>query len=135
MVAAAEFLGMPAATVYGVASFYAQFYFTRQGRNKIRICTGTACHVRGGSSVMRTVRKRLGIGPGETTPDYEFSLERVACLGSCALAPVMMVNDKVYGAMTTTKVERLIEELQDGSGASAAADAADGQAHGATDPE
>jgi len=125
----AGFLNLTGAAVYGVVTFYAQFYLTRQGKHRIKVCTGTACHVRGGSSVMRTVRKRLGIGPGQTTPDYEFSLERVACLGSCALAPVMMVNNKVYGTMTTTKVERLIEELQNSSGTGAGADAADRQAN------
>lgn len=125
----ARFLNLTPAAIYGVVTFYAQFHLTRQGKHRIKVCTGTACHVRGGGSVMRAVRKRLGIGPGQTTPDYEFSLERVACLGSCALAPVMMVNNKVYGAMTTTKVERLIEELQNSPGTGAGADAADTQAN------
>jgi NADH-quinone oxidoreductase subunit E len=108
----AGFLGIPESTVYGVVTFYAQFYLTRQGRHKIRVCQGTACHVRGGGRIMQTVRKRLGIKPGETTEDYEFTLERVACLGSCALAPVVVADDKVHGAMTTAKAEQLIDSLK-----------------------
>jgi len=111
--AAARFLNVPEVIVYEVATFYAQFHLTRQGKHKIKVCQGTACYVRGGRRVLEAVRKKLGIGPGETTPDYEFSLERVACLGSCALAPVVAANDKVHGAMTPAKVERLIDRLQE----------------------
>ena len=103
--------GLPEASVYGVATFYAQFHLTRQGRHKIRVCQGTACHVRGGKRILKEVRKSLGIDPGETTTDYEFSLERVACLGSCALAPVVVVDQKVHGAMTTAKVKAQLERL------------------------
>jgi NADH-quinone oxidoreductase subunit E len=112
MKATARRLGIAEAAVYGVVTFYAQFYLTRQGKHRIKVCQGTACHVRGGARIMRTVRKKLGIGPGETTPDYMFTLERVACLGSCALAPVMVVNNKVHGAITATKADRLIQELK-----------------------
>ena len=108
----AAFLRVPASVVYGVVSFYAQFYLTRQGRHKIKVCQGTACHVRGGKRIMRTVQASLGIKPGGTTEDYEFSLERVACLGSCALAPVMVVDDKVYGGMTTAKAQKLLRQLR-----------------------
>jgi len=109
--AVAEFLNVPESSVYGVATFYAQFHLTRQGRHRIKVCQGTTCHVRGGSAVMRAVQARLGIGPGETTEDYMFSLERVACLGSCALAPMMVVDGKVHGRMTPRKAERILEAL------------------------
>lgn len=111
MVETARFLRVPESSVYGVVTFYAQFYLTRQGKHKVKVCQGTACHVRGGKSVMRAVAKKLGIRPGETTQDYEFTLERVACFGSCALAPVMVIDGKVYGRMTPRKAERLLEKL------------------------
>ena len=121
----AGFLRVPESVVYGVVTFYAQFYLTRQGRHKVRVCQGTACHVRGGARIMRAVKKKLRIGPGETTPDYEFSLEKVACFGSCALAPVMVVDDRVYGAMTPARVEALFAELQADSVARGDAERAD----------
>lgn len=102
------FLGMPESTVYGVVTFYAQFYLTRRGRHKIRVCQGTACHVLGSDKVQAAVEKKLGITSGETTEDHEFSLERVACFGSCALAPVMVVDEKVYGNVSP---ERAVEIL------------------------
>lgn len=112
MKAVARHLNIPESTVYGVVTFYAQFYRTRQGRHKIKVCQGTACHVRGGKQVMDAVGAKLGIGPGETTEDYRFSLERVACFGSCALSPVMVVNGKVYGRVTPRKAEELLESLE-----------------------
>lgn len=108
----AAHLRIPESAVYGVVTFYAQFYLTRQGRHKVKVCQGTACHVRGGRSIMRAVKKKLGIGPGETTPDYEFSLERVACFGSCALAPVVVVDGKVHGRMTPQQVGHLLENIE-----------------------
>jgi len=110
--AVARFLNLAESTVYGVVTFYSQFHLTRQGRHKIRVCQGTACHVRGGRSLLRTVRKRLGIKPGETTEDYAFTLDRVACFGSCALSPVMVVDDEVHGRMTASKAEHLLKELK-----------------------
>lgn len=112
LTAVGEFLNIPESVVFGVTTFYAQFHLTRQGKHRIKVCCGTACHVRGGRRVMQTVRRTLGIRPGETTPDYEFSLERVACFGSCALAPVVVVDGKVHGRMTPQKVGRIIEELR-----------------------
>jgi len=103
---------VPESAVYGVATFYAQFHLTRQGRHRVRVCRGTACHVRGSARILSTVEKRLGIRPGETTPDYAFTLERVACFGSCALAPVVVVDDKVHGRMTVSKALKLIEGLR-----------------------
>ncbi len=112
MAAVAEFLNIPESAVYGVATFYSQFYLTRQGKHKIRVCQGTACHVRGSSDVVDAVRKRLGLKAGDdTTSDHEFTLERVACVGSCALAPVVVVDEKVYGAMSAAKTEAVIDAM------------------------
>ncbi len=105
----ARHLRVPESTVYGVVTFYAQFYLTRQGRHKVKVCQGTACHVRGGKRVMDAVKKHLDIEPGGTTEDYQFSLERVACFGSCALAPVMVVDGKVYGKLTPARAVRIVE--------------------------
>ena len=106
----AYFLGLSQSEIYGVASFYAQFRFERQGEHTVKVCQGTACHVRGGRRIMNTVVQELGIQPGGTTDDYEFSLERVACFGSCALAPVMVVNETVHGRMTTVKAQKVLAE-------------------------
>jgi NADH-quinone oxidoreductase subunit E len=105
----AEFLGVSENDVYGVATFYAQFRFNPPGRHHIKVCEGTACHVRGSRLIVEAVTRRVGISPGETTIDQEFSLERVACFGSCALAPVVVLDDKVYGRVTTRKMQKLIE--------------------------
>jgi NADH:ubiquinone oxidoreductase subunit E len=106
----AYFLGVSESEVYGVASFYAQFRFIRQGEHTIKVCQGTACHVRGGRHILEAVERETSIQPGETTGDYKFSLERVACFGSCALAPVMVVDKTVYGRMTTAKARRILAE-------------------------
>lgn len=110
----AEYLKVPASHVYGVATFYAQFRFQPLGKNRITVCRGTACHVRGGSSVLNEIQKQLSIGPGETTDDLMFSLETVACVGSCALAPVVVVNKRVYGKVTSKKISEIIQELKTG---------------------
>ena len=107
----AKHLDMSENDVYGVATFYTQFRFTPPGKYHIRICRGTACHVRGSAAIVESVSHRLGICPGETTDDRQFSLETVACFGSCALAPVVVINDHVYGRMSLRKVERLLDEL------------------------
>ncbi len=96
--------------VYGVLTFYAQFYLTPRGRNTIRVCRGTACHVRGMTANLRAVERILGIKEGETTSDFKFSLEAVACLGTCFLAPVMMVNRNYYGKLTPGKVETALKQ-------------------------
>jgi NADH:ubiquinone oxidoreductase subunit E len=106
----ARFLRISRSQIYGVASFYAQFRFERQGEHKVRVCQGTACHVRGGRRILDAVIQQLGIQPGGTTEDYKFSLERVACFGSCALAPVMVVDKKVYGRMNTTKARDILNQ-------------------------
>ncbi len=104
----AHFLGVSESEVYGVASFYAQFQFIRQGEHTIKVCQGTACHVRGGRRIFEAVEREINIQPGETTKDYKFSLERVACFGSCALAPVMVVDKTVYGRMTPAKAREVL---------------------------
>ncbi len=106
----ARFLRLPESTVFGVSTFYAQFKLTPTGRRLVKVCRGTACHVRGGARILREVEKRLGIKPGETTSDLEYSLETIACFGSCALAPVMVIDKDVYGRMATTKVGQTLAE-------------------------
>jgi NADH-quinone oxidoreductase subunit E len=108
----ARFLKLPESTVYGVSTFYAQFKLTPTGKRLVKVCRGTACHVRGGARILREVEKRLGIKPGETTSDLEYSLETIACFGSCALAPVMVIGKDVYGRMTTTKVGQILAETK-----------------------
>ena len=108
----ATFLNITESTVYSVVTFYSQFYLTRQGKHKIRVCQGTACHVKGGKRIMESIERELNIKQGETTPDYNFTIERVACFGSCALAPVLVVNEKVYGRMTTQKAKEIIKKLK-----------------------
>lgn len=106
--AIADFLGLSASTVFGVSTFYAQFKFSPVGKRVVRLCRGTACHVRGASRIQDEVVKQLGISPGETTEDMEYSLETTACFGSCALAPVMVIDDDVYGRMTPAKVREIL---------------------------
>lgn len=108
----AEYLGVSASEIYGVASFYTQFKFTPPGKYVIQICQGTACHVRASSIVLEALREELNIEPGHTTTDGLFTLERVACVGCCALAPVMAVNGKVYAQMTQEKVREVIKEYR-----------------------
>ena len=109
----ATFLKLPRSQVFSVATFYAHFYLTRRGDHLVRVCQGTACHVRGATDILETAQHCLGIKTGQTTVDYNYSLERVACLGSCALAPVMVVDDTIYPQVTSTKV---VEILKDGKG-------------------
>lgn len=106
----AKFLRLPESTVFGVVTFYAQFRLAPSGRNIIRVCRGTACHVRGSAQILAEIEKQLGITAGETTPDLEYSLETIACFGSCALAPVVVTNDKVHGRMTATKVGKILNK-------------------------
>ncbi|MFC1872614.1 NADH-quinone oxidoreductase subunit NuoE [Chloroflexota bacterium] len=104
----AEFLHISESEVYGVASFYAQFRFTQRGEHLVKVCQGTACHVRGGARIMDDVVETLGVKAGGTTEDYKFSLERVACVGCCALAPVVVVDDEVHAKMTPIEAKKLI---------------------------
>jgi NADH-quinone oxidoreductase subunit E len=102
------FLRIPESTVYGVSTFYAQFKLTPLGKRIIRVCRGTACHVRGASKVLAEMEKQLGIKAGETTADMEYTLETVACIGACALAPTMTIDNETHGKMTAKKVTEVL---------------------------
>jgi len=105
--AVAAHLGMAEANVYGVATFYNRFRFTPPGRHHIQVCMGTACHVKGGGIVLESWERDLGIAEGEVTPDREASLERVACVGCCTLAPVCIIDDEVEAKVSPTRVDGL----------------------------
>lgn len=107
----AAYLDVSETDIYGVATFYTQFRFTRPGEHVVRVCEGTACHVRGGRQILDEIIRFLGIEPGETTPDYRFSLESVACFGSCALSPVVVIDDTVHARMTPQKAIALLKEI------------------------
>ncbi|MBE9501627.1 MAG: NADH-quinone oxidoreductase subunit NuoE [Chloroflexi bacterium] len=107
----AKFLKLPESTVFGVGTFYAQFKLVPSGRNIIRVCRGTACHVRGATCILGEAEKQLGIKPGESTSDLEYSLEATACFGSCALAPVMVISNSVYGRMTPARVKEVLANV------------------------
>jgi NADH:ubiquinone oxidoreductase subunit E len=107
----ARVTGIPSSRVYGVITFYAQFSITPAGRHKVSVCQGTACHVRGGRGVLRTVESELGIKAGETSDDLAYTLETVACLGACSLAPVMTVDAHYYGRLTGAKVSAALEQV------------------------
>ncbi len=103
----ARFLRAPESRVYAVATFYAQFRFTPVGRKRILVCRGTACHVRKAPRILEEIEKCLGIKEGQTTPDGEYSIEAVACIGACALSPCLMVNKEVKARMTPEKIKEL----------------------------
>ena len=111
----ARLTGIPASRIYGVVTFYAQFSTVPSGRHKVCVCQGTACHVRGGDEVLRAVRKDLSIAPGETTPDLDFTLDTVACLGACSFAPVMTVDGQYFGKMKGSRVGPILDESRSGS--------------------
>jgi len=100
----AEGLRLFPSQVQGVVSFYSQLYSEPRGRNVVRVCRGTACHVRGGKSILKLVKQHLGVDEGETTEDMEYTLETVACIGVCALAPNIAVNNTIHGNMNPGKV-------------------------------
>ncbi len=104
----AEVLGLFPSQVQGVISFYAQLYTEPRGRKVVRVCRGTACHVRGGKTILKLVKQQLGIEEGQTTDDLEYTLETVACIGVCALAPNMVVGDRVHGHLNPKRVEQLL---------------------------
>jgi NADH:ubiquinone oxidoreductase subunit E len=103
----AEGLGLYPSQVQGVITFYEQLYTTPRGKNIVRVCRGTACHVRGGKTILNLVKQSLDVEEGETTPDMEFTLETVACIGVCALAPNIVINKDTHGHMNPKKVARL----------------------------
>jgi len=106
-------LDVPPATVFGVATFYAQFSLDPKGKYIIRVCVGTACHVRGNKTIIDAIRNKVGLKSGErTTKDMRFTLETVSCLGACGLAPAVVIDDKIYGNMTPDKVVAAINDLE-----------------------
>jgi NADH-quinone oxidoreductase subunit E len=107
----AAVLGMPLIDVFGVATFYRSFSLIPRGRHHIKVCLGTACHVRGSHRILKETERRLGIEPGETSENGEYSLETVMCLGCCAIGPVMVVNNKYYGQMSPAKIESVLKTL------------------------
>jgi NADH-quinone oxidoreductase subunit E len=107
-----EKTGIPLSQVYGVVTFYAQFYLTRRGKCIIKQCDGTACHVRGAAKIVDVIEKELAVKAGETTPDYKFTFEVVYCLGSCGLSPVATINDKVVGRLVPEKMVQLLRETR-----------------------
>jgi NADH-quinone oxidoreductase subunit E len=107
-----RFLKISENQIYGVASFYSQFRFTAPGRNSIKVCLGTACHVKGGQILCEAVERELDLKPGETTADGRYDLERVACLGCCALAPVIQVNDDIYSRMTVIRLKEILGKYE-----------------------
>jgi NADH-quinone oxidoreductase subunit E len=106
--------GIPVSNLYGVATFYSQFRFKPQGKYLIRVCHGTACHVAGADIISAVIAQELGINEGDTTPDNIFSFEKVACLGCCALAPVVMIGDQIYAKLTSSRIKSVIKEYKDG---------------------
>lgn len=105
-----NYTSVSAGEIFGVASFYSQFRFTRPGEHTIKICLGTACHVRGSSRILELMEHKLKIKAGQTTPDGKFSLEHVACFGCCALAPVVMVDKDIHGRINSTKGQKLLKK-------------------------
>ena len=101
-------MGVPLARIFGIVTFYSQFTLIPRGRHAIKICTGTACHVKGVNDVKQKVKDQLNVVEGETTADYQFTLETVACIGTCFLAPVMMVDDRYFGKLTTDTVTDIV---------------------------
>ena len=108
----AKGLGLPFSKVFGVATFYAQFHLKPRGRNIIRVCTGTACHVRGAGPLLESIRQALGLKGEGTTADLRYTLETVACLGACGLAPAMMINEDTHGRLTPAKALAVLKQYQ-----------------------
>ena len=109
MLEIARFTGVPESQIYGVATFYAQFRFTPRGKTHCMVCRGTACHVNGASRILEETETVLDIKEGETSEDLEYSLETVACIGACSLAPAMMINDTVEAKLDPKKVRKLFK--------------------------
>jgi NADH-quinone oxidoreductase subunit E len=102
---------IPLSRIHGVATFYAQFHLTRRGRNLVRVCDGTACHVRGSGKNLEALQRAVGLAPGETTPDYKLTIEVVYCLGSCGISPVALVNDKVCARLNADTLVQRVKAL------------------------
>jgi NADH-quinone oxidoreductase E subunit len=107
-----ELVNIPAADIYGVITFYSQFRLQPLGENIIRICEGTACHVNGAKSILSVIKDEIGIDVDETTEDGKYSLQSVACLGCCSLAPVIMINDDTFGNLTADSLKKVLKNYQ-----------------------
>lgn len=105
-------LHVPLSQIYSIATFYKLFSLVPRGEHEIKVCLGTACHLKGGQRVAETLSRRLGIEPGQTTKDLKFTLETVNCLGTCALAPVIMVDNKYHGHVVASKVTKLLKPYE-----------------------
>jgi NADH:ubiquinone oxidoreductase subunit E len=108
-------LGIPSSAIYGVITFYAQFYTEPRGKHVIRVCRGTACHVKGGKAVLNAIKDYLQIEEGQSTSDMKFTLESVACLGTCALAPVMIIDQNYYGNLNSQKIVNIVKKYHEES--------------------
>jgi len=106
----AERLNVYASQIYGVLTFYAQFHLEPRGKYIVRVCMGTACHVKGAGRIADTIKDRIGVGHAETTEDLKFTAEYVACIGACGMAPVIMVNDATYGSLTVQKMDDVLKK-------------------------
>ena len=111
--AIAEGMDVPFEKVYGVSTFYAQFALSPKGKYNISVCLGTACYVKGSGDIFQRLQEKLGIGSGECTPDGKFSLNAARCVGACGLAPVMVINDDVYGRITVDDVDSILAKYSD----------------------
>lgn len=106
-------IDIPISQIYGIVTFYSQFHLNPRGKNIIRCCLGTACHVRGAAVIFDEIKKKLGLKDGEvTTPDLKFTLESVACIGACGLAPCLMVNDETHGRLTPENVSEILDAVK-----------------------
>lgn len=108
----AERLNVYSSQIFGVLTFYAQFHLEPRGKYIVRVCMGTACHVKGAGRIADTLKDRLGVGHAETTEDLKFTAEYVACIGACGMAPVIMVNDATYGSMTVQKLDEVVNKYR-----------------------
>jgi len=112
VLAVAERTGLPASRIFGVATFYEQFHLSPRGRHLIRCCRGTACHVRGGKNIIEALEREMNVKEGGTTEDLRFTFETVACLGTCFLAPVIMVDDDYYGKVSPGKIKKILDRYK-----------------------
>ncbi|MCL2069158.1 MAG: NAD(P)H-dependent oxidoreductase subunit E [Oscillospiraceae bacterium] len=109
-------LGLPCAEVYGVVSFYSFFTMRRPGRHTVSVCMGTPCFVRGAAQILEAISQKLGIGPNETTPDGMFTLKDVRCVGACGLAPIVLVDGRVFGRVQVEEIEKILDQFRDEKG-------------------
>lgn len=107
-----RFLKISESKIFGVASFYSQFRFTEPGRHSVKVCLGTACHVAGGHVLSEGIQRELGVSPGQTTEDGRYDFERAACLGCCALAPVVKIGDEIHSRVTVNDLNEILEKYE-----------------------